>query len=200
MKRVLLILPNGFEILEAAAFIDVLGWADDCGDTPIEVVKAGVSKHLRCTFGGFDFVPDFTLAELDFATFDAVAIPGGFETAGFYEEASSEPVKLALQRFDERVAPIASICVGALAVANAGILCGRRATTYALDGGKWRSRLAQFGADVLNQEIVVDENIITSANPQTAVHVAFELLEKLSSRANADHVRFQMGFPKIGPQ
>ena len=32
MKRVLVILPNAFEVFEGAAFIDVLGWANDCGN------------------------------------------------------------------------------------------------------------------------------------------------------------------------
>ncbi len=195
MKRVLLILPNGFEIFEGAAFIDVLGWADDCGDTRIEVVKAGVSKNLTCTFGGFQFVPDFTLDQLDFHDFDAVAIPGGFESAGFYEEAYSEPVQQALRDFDERRAPVASICVGALPVAKSGILNGRKATTYHLDNGKWRERLAELGAEVLDEWIVEDENVITSSCPETAAYVALRLLERLTSKANADHVRIQMGFP-----
>jgi hypothetical protein len=47
MKRVLLILPNAFEVFEAAALIDVLGWANRYGDTPIETVTAGVNSCLE---------------------------------------------------------------------------------------------------------------------------------------------------------
>lgn len=53
MKRVLIVLPDGFEAFEGAAFIDVLGWANEEGAEPIEVVTAGVTSELRCTFGGF---------------------------------------------------------------------------------------------------------------------------------------------------
>jgi protein deglycase len=197
MIKVLLILPNGFEIFEGAAFVDVLGWADDCGDTRIEVVKAGVTNELTCTFGGFRVIPDFTLSELDLNGFDAVAIPGGFESAGFYEEAYSEPVQQALRHFNERNAPVASICVGALPVAKSGCLAGKKATTYHLDGGKWRNRLAEMGAQVVDTRIVQDGNIITSSCPETAVHVAFLLLEQLTGKQNADHVRTQMGFGPV---
>jgi len=47
MKRVLLILPNAFELLEAATFIDVLGWANHYGEVPIETVTAGLRAELR---------------------------------------------------------------------------------------------------------------------------------------------------------
>ncbi len=55
-------------------------------------------------------------------------------------------------------------------------------------------KLAEFGVDVLDQEVVVDGNIITSTGPATAVEVAFTLLEMLTSTANADIVRTAMGF------
>jgi putative intracellular protease/amidase len=35
MKRVLILLSNGFEVYEAAAFIDVLGWASTFGSEPV---------------------------------------------------------------------------------------------------------------------------------------------------------------------
>ena len=47
----LLILPDGFEVFEAAAFIDVLGWANHYGDTPIETVTAGINADISCNFG-----------------------------------------------------------------------------------------------------------------------------------------------------
>ena len=37
MKKVLILLANGFEVYEAAAFIDVLGWATTFGSDPIDL-------------------------------------------------------------------------------------------------------------------------------------------------------------------
>jgi len=188
------ILPDGFEVFEGAAFIDVLGWANEFGTEPIEMITAGVSKELRCTFGGFKITPDTILDELDLSRFDAVAIPGGFETAGFYKEAFSEPVLKALREFNDLGKPIASICVGALPVAKSGALNGRRATTYHLSDGIRRYQLSELGAEVLDEPIVVDGNITTSTSPATAVEVAFRLVESLTSKDNANEIRRLMGF------
>jgi 4-methyl-5(b-hydroxyethyl)-thiazole monophosphate biosynthesis len=51
-----------------------------------------------------------------------------------------------------------------------------------------------MGAIVRDSRIVRDGNLITSTSPGTAVDVAFLLLEILSSRENADHIRKLMGF------
>ena len=58
------------------------------------------------------------MAEVKADDFDTLAFPGGFETYGFYEQAYSEPVVNLIRRFDELMKPIASICVGALPLAE----------------------------------------------------------------------------------
>ncbi len=65
MKRVLVVLPNAFEAFEAAAFIDVLGWAHHYGDTPIESVTAGTATEITCTFGVLSARPKLLLADVD---------------------------------------------------------------------------------------------------------------------------------------
>ena len=90
MKRVLMLLANGVEPLEMAAFTDVLGWANLLGDQPVELVNAGLRAKIVTTFG-LTLIPGFLLSDLDVSRFDALALPGGFEPAGFYEEALSEP-------------------------------------------------------------------------------------------------------------
>lgn len=193
MKRVLLLLANGFEAFEAAAFTDVLGWADTYGAERIEVVSAGLHPRLRCTFG-FDAVPDALLSEINVAEFDALAIPGGFETAGFYEDAYSAEFLAVIREFHGAGKPIASICVGALPLAKSGILAKRRATTYHLLGGKRQKQLAEMGSEVVDAPIVYDGNVITSTSPATAVDVALALLEMLTSRKNMGMIRELMGF------
>ncbi len=89
---------------------------------------------------------------------------------------------------------IASICVGALPVGKSGVLTGRRATTYHLRDGYRQKQLAEYGVEVVNQPIVVDNNIITSYCPQTAPHVAFKLLELLEGEAKMFLVKRAMGF------
>lgn len=193
MKRVLLLVPKGAELLETAAFFDVLGWASAEGSEPIEVVAVGLSSEVRCTFG-LRLVPDALLGDVAAADFDALALPGGFEEHGFYEEAYSEAVSELVRAFAREDKPIASICVGALPVAKSGVLEGRRATTYHLGGGRRRRQLAELGVTVVDEQIVRDGNVITSTSPATAVEVALTLVEVLTDRPNSDRVRHLMGF------
>jgi 4-methyl-5(b-hydroxyethyl)-thiazole monophosphate biosynthesis len=194
MKRVLLFLPQGFEEYEAAVFTDVLGWSRDVGVNPVEVVTAGLRRQVECTWS-LTVEPRFHISELDVDDFDALALPGGFEERGFYEDAYDDRFLDLLRRFDAEKKVIASVCVGALPLGKSGILQGRKATTYHLGEGLRRRQLAEFGAEVLDQHLVVDEHIITSTAPASALDVAFKLLEMLTCCENLRRVKTAMGFP-----
>jgi protein deglycase len=210
MKQVLLLLCKGFEIYEAAAFFDVLGWAGEyserapvgaqehayapAGGEGVKVTIAGLKREVAGSFG-IRLLADRLLAEVNPAEFDALAIPGGFETYGFYEEAYSAPVAELIRAFHAQQKPIASICVAALPVANSGVLAGRRATTYHLRDGLRRKQLAGFGVTVVDEPIVTDGNVVTSTSPVTAMDVAFGLLARLTGDGNAAMIRWNMGFP-----
>jgi 4-methyl-5(b-hydroxyethyl)-thiazole monophosphate biosynthesis len=192
MKKVLLLLANGFEAVEASVFTDVIGWNKSEGDGTTDLITVGIREKLKCTFN-FTVIPEMHVSEINIDEFDALAIPGGFEEAGFYEDAYSEEFLNIIREFDKAGKIIASICVGALPIGKSGVLVGRNATTYNL--GKRQKQLSEFGANVLGDEpIVVDKNIITSYNPSTAFDVAFNLLEMLTSKENCVNVKKLMGF------
>ena len=79
-------------------------------------------------------------------------------------------------------------------VGKSGILNGKNGTTYNM--AIRRDALQEFGVNVINEPIVIDDNIITSWNPSTAVDVAFLLLENLTSKDNVNHIKHLMGFDK----
>ncbi|AKA68825.1 DJ-1/PfpI family protein [Clostridium scatologenes] len=192
MKKILLLLANGFEAVEASVFTDVLGWNKLEGDGTTTLVTAGMRERLKCTWN-FTVIPEMLLSEVNVEEFDALAIPGGFEEAGFYEDAFSEDFLNLIREFDVAGKIIASICVAALPIGKSGVLNGRNATTYNL--GKRQKQLSEFGVNVIpDKPIVIDKNIITSYNPSTAFNVAFKLLELLTSKENCDNVKRLMGF------
>lgn len=193
MKKVLLLLANGFEAVEASVFTDVLGWNKWEGDGSTEVVTVGLRNKLNCTWN-FTVTPEKTVNNIQLDEFDALAIPGGFEEAGFYEDAFSTPFLNVIQHFHTKQKPIATICVASLALGKSGILTDKKATTYSHPTSKRKEQLKNFGAVVQNDLIVQDGNIITSSNPGTAFDVAFLLLEKLTSKENTEHVKELMGF------
>ena len=191
--KVLLFLAKGFETMEASVFIDVFGWAKVSYGYDVEVVTCGVHETVISAFG----VPvkvDVLLSDVDSEEYDALAIPGGFEEYGFYDEAFSSEIGKLIKDFDARKKGIASACVGALALAHSGILKGRRATTYHLNDGIRQKQLAAYDVEVVNEPVVIDDNIITSFCPQTAPYVALDLLEKLVGNEKMLIVKTAMGF------
>ncbi|HMM20814.1 MAG TPA: DJ-1/PfpI family protein [Selenomonadales bacterium] len=193
MKKILLLLANGFEAYEASVFTDVLGWNLLEGDGSTRLVTCGLRPELTCTWN-FKVLPELLAADAVPGEFDALAIPGGFEEAGFYEDAFSEEFLSLIRAFDQAGKVIASICVGALPVGRSGVLKGRKGTTYHLNNGHRQQQLAEYGVEVVNRPLVIDRNIITSSSPATALDVAFLLLERLTSAENCRNVRHLMGF------
>ncbi len=197
-KRILLLLADGFEPLEAAGFTDVLGWANIDGDEPIELVSAALRSPLRATFG-FSVIPDALVENLDLDSFDALAVPGGFAKAGFYNDALSEPFLDVIRHFEARGKMVASVCVASLALGAAGILNGRRATTYHQAGGKRKAQLESYGAQFVDEAIVIDGKLVSSTGPGTGIEVAFALLTELTSSKVAGHIRALMRVPRPTP-
>lgn len=141
------------------------------------------------------FVDVFGWARNDYG-YDVQAVPGGFEEFGFYEEAYNKRFLELVREFDRQRKPIAAVCVGALPLGKSGILYGRRATTYHLKDAYRQKQLAEFGAVVMNERVVIDKNIITSYCPETAADVAFELLRQLVGFDKMKVVREAMGYER----
>ncbi len=191
MKNVLLLLANGFEFVEASVFIDVIGWNMIDGDQNTKLYTCGFQKEVPSAFN-HKVVVDYLISEVDCSMFDALAIPGGFEVFHFYDFAYNEQFLDIIRKCNAENKIIASVCVGALPLAKSGILQAKKATTY--NSEIRRKTLQDFGAHVLHQPIVIDDNIITSWNPATAFDVAFLLLEKLTTKQNSDTIKSLMGF------
>lgn len=196
MKRVLLLIAQGVEPLEMSAITDVLGWANLIGDDEIRVLDAGFQKEIKTTFG-LNLSLNHMIKNLDLNGFDALAIPGGFEPAGFYEDALSEPFLQVIRHFHQAQKTIASVCVSSLALGAAGVLEGKRATVYHQKNGIRKQQLENSGAIFVDQALVCDNNIITSTGPGTAIEVAFALLARITSIENANKVREKMRVAKL---
>ncbi|MGO0907456.1 DJ-1/PfpI family protein [Clostridioides difficile] len=191
--KVLVFLAKGFETMEFSVFVDVMGWSRNDYNYDIDVVTGGFKKQVVSTFN-VPVLVDKTIDEICVDDYDALAIPGGFEEFGFYDEAYDISFLNLIREFDEKGKIIATICVAALPVGKSGVLKNRKATTYHLKDGQRQKQLSKFDVNVVNEPIVVDRNIITSYCPETAPHVAFKLLEMLTSKEHMEVVKLAMGF------
>lgn len=191
--KILLFLAKGFETMEFSVFVDVMGWARNDYQYDVPVVTCGFHKQVMSTFN-IPVIVDKTIDEINVDEYDVLAIPGGFEEFGFYEEVYDERFLNLIREFDSKRKIIATICVAALPVGKSGVLKNRKATTYHLRDAYRQKQLKEFGVNVVNEPIVVDKNIITSYCPETASHVAFKLLEMLTSKEQMEIVKTAMGF------
>jgi 4-methyl-5(b-hydroxyethyl)-thiazole monophosphate biosynthesis len=194
MKKILMLLANGVEPLEMAAFTDVMGWATILGNEAVELSDIALHSEIKTTFG-LTLKPSKLLKDIDLDDYDALAIPGGFEPSGFYEDALSIPFLNTIKHFHHLNKPIASVCVSSIALGQSGILKDKKATTYHQIGGKRKQQLEKTGAIFVDHPVVQDKNIITSTGPGTAIEVAFLLLKELTSVENVIALREKMRVP-----
>ncbi|MEH6443302.1 MAG: DJ-1/PfpI family protein [Oceanospirillaceae bacterium] len=194
MKKILMLVANGVEPLEMSAFTDVMGWATLLGDVAIELTDAALHSEIKTTFG-LTFKPSKLLEEVNLNDYDALAVPGGFEPSGFYDDALSAPFLNVIKHFHQLNKPIASVCVSSIALGHAQILVNKKATTYHQIGGKRKEQLEQCGAIFVDNPIVQDQHIITSTGPGTAIEVAFLLLKEITSAENVATLREKMRVP-----
>ncbi len=111
-----------------------------------------------------------------------IVLPGGLPGA---DHLNSDPrIHTLLKRLAAEGKYTAAICAAPKVLANAGLLDGRRATSY--PGVLDKMNLTRV--DVQLERIVVDGKIVTSRGPGTAMDFALELIEKLEGRAKRDQV------------
>lgn len=141
-KRVLMLLAEGFELIETSCFTDVLAWASFQEHVDITITSASRSGAVKSAFGGFVVTPELSISELDLSVYDGLAIPGGMEWAGFFDDALSDDFSDVIKHFSQNNKPIAAVCVASTSVANAGALLGKNATIYHSVSGKHKTNLA----------------------------------------------------------
>lgn len=168
-KKVLLPLAMGFEEIEAITIADVLRRAD------VEVVLAGLEELDVKGAHGIIVVADALFADLDGDTFDMIALPGGLP--GAFHLAEHQGLQRLLKRFDTQHKFIAAICAAPYALKMAGVLKNSY-TCYP----SFESKIHHDGYDAF-QNIIVDENIITSKGPSTAMLFALSLVSKLCGKS-----------------
>jgi 4-methyl-5(b-hydroxyethyl)-thiazole monophosphate biosynthesis len=193
-KKALLFAPQGFEDIELAAFTDILGWTRVLKEvTPVDLVITGFKKNI-CSKHNLTIKAHQLIKEINPDDYRALIIPGGFNDAG-YTEVYNQKVLDLIRKIYESGGIIATMCIGSLAVARTGILKGKKATTYS--ASKRHDNLAilrDFGAIPVKERIIVTDRIITNRGPDTAIEVAFKLLEMLSGKKDMKKIKKAMMF------
>lgn len=166
MSRVSILLADGFEEIEAITIIDVLRRAE------IEAVAVSVTGSLT-VLGAHQIgvQADILLGDAVEQEWEMVVLPGGLPGSTTLRD--QEDVQEFLRAHHDKDTPLAAICAAPIALAKAGILSGKRVTSYPAFSD-------QLG-DVIYEEraVVQDGNLTTSRGPATAMEFALNLVEQL---------------------
>lgn len=173
MPTVLVILPEGFEEIEAVTPIDLLRRAG------VDVTVASLAENFHVTGrSGLVIHADTTLSSAAGKPYDLLFLPGGPGVINL----RSDPRVAELARQQAAADRwVAAICAAPTVLNAAGLLTGRRYTAH--------FSVAKELKDILsNERVVVDGRIITSRGAGTALEFGLMLIEKLVSPTKAAEV------------
>lgn len=195
MKKILLLISQGAEILEVAPFIDIFGWNGIVGKKNTLLKTAGFHEVISNTWN-LKLLPEINLQRsvIDVDEYEALIIPGGFGFKGYFEDMKREEFKDIIKKFVDKDKFVIGICTGVIPLGEAGVLKNRKATTYLYDNDRYFNQLIKYGATPLREEIVIDNKIITCSAPKNAIEVGFLLLKFLTDEENMKKVKYNMGF------
>jgi len=170
MASVLVPLAQGCEELEAVTIVDLLRRAG------IKVVTAGLDEQPVHASRGLVLMPDMTLDAALENDYDMVVLPGGLPGADNLENDTRMIDLLRQMAVEEKYT--AAICAAPKVLAHAGLLDGKRATSFpgVLDFKRVN------GLDYQEQPVVIDGKVITSRGPGTAMDFALVLIETLAGK------------------
>ncbi|MCP4684004.1 MAG: DJ-1/PfpI family protein [bacterium] len=171
-KRVLVMLAEGFEDVEALAPIDVLNRVG------VDVTVAALEPGPVNAAYGNTIVPDISVDEVGEELYDGVLLPGGVYNANSL--AGSPRVLELIQRHYKEKKLVAAICAspGTVLGEAAGILKGHRSASAPGFEGKVRAA----GAEFTDEEVTVDGHVITGRGPGAALLFGLKLAEHLVGR------------------
>ena len=197
MKKIAIFLFEGAELFEIASFTDVFGWNCIVGlkefrDIKVETIS--YKESVKCTWGGNLKVEKIITEENveNFFDYDVLIIPGGFGKANFFKDNDNEIFKKLVKYFIENNKIIAAICSAVINLLETSYIKNKRVTTYLLDNKRYFNQLKNYNIIPIEEEIVIDDNLLTCSGPGNALDLAFRLLEKMTSKENLKLIKENM--------
>jgi 4-methyl-5(b-hydroxyethyl)-thiazole monophosphate biosynthesis len=173
MASVLVPLAQGCEELEAVTIIDLLVRAG------VKVTSAGLDDQPVRASRGTVLVPDTDLDTALQQDYDMVVLPGGLPGA---DHLNNDPrIHSLLKHMAAEDRYTAAICAAPKVLASAGLLDGKKATSYP-------GVLDALGMSAEPEAVVFDGSVITSRGPGTAMDFALALIETLVGKDKRDDV------------
>ncbi len=158
-------LANGFEETEAIATVDTIRRAE------LDVTTVGIGGKFITGNHGITVMADITEDKLDPSDMTGIILPGGIP--GTLNLEKSETVQRCIAIAAEKDLIIAAICAAPSILGNLGLLEGKKAVCF--DGYE----VFLKGAEIPNDRVVADGNVITGRAVGTAIEFGLEIVRKI---------------------
>lgn len=175
MAKIIIPISNGFEEIETITIIDV------CRRANIEVTIAAVENLQTIGAHNVKIQADCKIEEINSNDFDMIVLPGGLPNA--FTLADNQKVQSLLKEFKENDKNIGAICAAPYALHKAGVL-NENFTCYP----SFEQKIKLDGYHE-NDAVVIDNKIITSRGPATAMIFALEIVTILCGEEISTEVR-----------
>lgn len=180
--RILIVATDGFEEWELFGPREILTKAGAeivLASPKLDPIQATVHDDPGKTIR-----PDLTIDEVNADDFDALILPGGVRNPD-HLRLNVKAIAL-IRRFNDQGKPVAAICHGPWLLVEADLLRGRTATSWP----SIRTDLRNAGANVVDEPVVTDGNLVTSRNPndvEAFTNAVIDLVENAPDVTEIDH-------------
>lgn len=179
-KKVAILATNGFEESE---LVEPKKALEKAGAT-VEIVSEN-SGQIKAWSGdnwGTEYKVDKTLDDVDQSNYNALMLPGGVINPDKLRR-NPKAVKF-VKSFFEHHKPVGAICHGPWLLAEAEVLKGRKVTSFS----SIKTDLINAGANWVDEEVVVDEGLVTSRNPDDLPAFNAKLVEEIKEGKHQEQV------------
>ena len=180
MLHVLVPLAQGCEELEAITITDLLVRAG------INVTTCGLDEQPVKASRGTTIIPDTSIDKIQQQSFDLIVLPGGLPGADHLRDHPLLQQLIKKQAADNKY--LAAICAAPKALAEAGVLDGKKATSFP----GVLAALDNTSITITENAVEIDGNIITSRGPGTAMDFTLTLIELLAGKDKREQVNQQL--------
>ncbi|MRH45149.1 DJ-1/PfpI family protein [Aquibacillus halophilus] len=186
-----ILLFDEVEVLDFAGPFEVFSITDDL-DTfkkPFIVKTVSETGKMITARNGLIVQPNFSFATMP--AFDIVIIPGGYGAE--HIQINNDRVISWIKEQKQKVTLLTSICTGALLLAKAGVLDGKKATTHWMDVDRLEDEFPHIIVE-RNVKFVDTGDIITSAGISAGIDMSFHIIKNLLNPETAQTTAKRMEY------